>query len=74
MSGGNGNSTTSGSADRARRAHMMLHDAETYLRDDAALGDDPQARALFETAAEVLRGLMKALEDYQRASEPAWRR
>jgi hypothetical protein len=66
--------SVSGSVDRSRRAHMMLHDAETYLRDGAALGDDPQARALFETAAEVLRGLMKALDDYQRGTEPAWKR
>jgi hypothetical protein len=66
--------TCSGSMDRARQAHMLLHDAETYLRDDAAVGDDPRARALFETAAEVLRGLMKALDDYQRGTEPAWKR
>ncbi len=33
---------------------------------------DPKAQALFETVAEVLGGAMKALEDYQKRSEPAW--
>jgi hypothetical protein len=33
---------------------------------------EPQAKALFETSAEVLGGLMKAFEDYENKSEPAW--
>jgi hypothetical protein len=28
---------------------------------------------MFETAAEVLGGLAKAFEDYEKKNEPAWR-
>jgi len=28
---------------------------------------------MFETAAEVLGGLVKALQDYEKRTEPAWR-
>lgn len=59
---------------RARRAHMALHDTMTQLKSDAATVTEPLAKALFETSAEVLRGMMKAFEDYERAEEPAWRR
>jgi hypothetical protein len=36
--------------------------------------DEPRARALFETTAEVLEGLAKAYKDYGEGSEAAWRR
>lgn len=36
--------------------------------------DQPQAvaRALFETSAAVLTGLIKAFEDYEKKNEAAW--
>jgi len=43
-----------------------------HLRDDLKAVDDPRAKALFETAAETLGGLLKAFEDYERGDEPAW--
>jgi hypothetical protein len=36
--------------------------------------DEPQLRAMFETAAEVLGGLKKAFSDYEQKNEAAWRR
>jgi hypothetical protein len=36
--------------------------------------DDPQAKALLETGAEVLGGLRQAFIDYADGSEAAWQR
>ncbi len=44
------------------------------LREDVAKVDDPLFKALFETSAEVLTGLVKAFNDYERKNEAAWRR
>jgi hypothetical protein len=44
-----------------------------HLRADAGRVDEPQFRAICETAAEVLRGLDKAFDDYTRRNEAAWR-
>ena len=40
-----------------------------HLRDDVKTVDDPKAKALFETAAETLGGLLQAFEDYERDDE-----
>lgn len=45
-----------------------------HLREDIEKVEEPQFRAMFETAAEVLTGLMKAFGDYERKNEPAWRK
>ena len=34
--------------------------------------DEPQLKAMFETAAEVLGGLKKAFHDYEQKKEKAW--
>jgi hypothetical protein len=44
-----------------------------HLRGDVAKVTEPKAQALFETSAEVLIGLVKAFDDYERRSEAAWR-
>jgi hypothetical protein len=43
-----------------------------HLREDAGKVDDPRAKALFETAAEVLLGLEHAFADYEQGEEEAW--
>lgn len=43
-----------------------------HLRDDVTKVNDPAAKALFETSAEVLTGLEKAFSDYESKNEPAW--
>jgi hypothetical protein len=43
------------------------------LRGDVGKVTEPKAQALFETSAEVLTGLVKAFDDYEKKSEAAWR-
>ena len=50
----------------------MLDDVIRSAREDIGKVDDPKAKALFETSAEVLIGLKTAYEDYERREEPAW--
>jgi len=44
-----------------------------HLRGDVGKVMEPKAQALFETSAEVLTGLVKAFDDYEKKSEEAWR-
>ena len=56
----------------AGRIAQTLQQAQHSCWADIRRVSDPKAQALFETIAEVLGGAMKALEDYQNRSEPAW--
>jgi hypothetical protein len=51
----------------------MLNELVTHLRDDVGKVNEPKARALFETSAEVLLGLVTAYDHYEEGSEPAWK-
>jgi hypothetical protein len=53
---------------QARLQEMIEH-----LREDVGKVDEPQLKAMFETAAEVLAGLKKAFRDYEEKTEQAWR-
>ena len=44
-----------------------------HLREDVGKVTEPKAQALFETSAEVVTGLVKAFEDYEKKGEEAWR-
>lgn len=60
------------------RRHTMktrtrLTELAEHLREDVGKVDEPRAKALFETAAEVLLGLEKAFADYEAGEEEAWR-
>jgi len=50
----------------------MLRDVQDHARSDTQQVNDPKARALFETTAEVLGGLITAYEHYKQ-NAPAWR-
>lgn len=52
----------------------MLNETADHARRDAGIVDEPQARALFETTAEVLTGLATAYDHYEQGTEKAWRR
>ena len=54
------------------RIANMLNQVIAHVRGDAAKVDDPKARALFETTAEVLSGLVTAYGHYDERA-PAWR-
>ena len=67
--------------DRDPRHHTQkmqkaLQDIKDHLRDDIEKVDvdEPQLKAMFETAAEVLGGLIKAFHDYEQKNESAWRK
>jgi ferric iron reductase protein FhuF len=51
-----------------------LQETVTHLREAIQKVDEPQLKAMFETSAEVLNGLMKAFSDYEKKNEAAWRK
>jgi hypothetical protein len=51
-----------------------LQEIMNHLREDIGKVDEPQLKAMFETSAEVLGGLIKAFRDYEQKNEAAWRR
>jgi len=53
---------------------QRLQEIIQHLREDVGKVDEPQLKAMFETSAEVLSGLVKAFQDYERRNEPAWQR
>jgi HD-like signal output (HDOD) protein len=55
-----------------QKMQMRLKEID-HLRADIEKVDEPQLKAMFETAAEVLGGLRKAFNDYERKNESAWR-
>jgi len=57
-----------------QKMQKALKEIQGHLREDIAKVDEPQLRAMFETSAEVLGGLCKAFQDYERKNEAAWRR
>ena len=44
------------------------------LRSNVTKVEDISAKALFEVSAEVLVGLNKAFEDFEKKCEPAWQK
>ena len=66
-------------ADRDPRHHTQkmkkrLNETIAHLREDIEKVDEPQIKAMFETSAEVLGGLVKAFSDYEQKNESAWRK
>ena len=52
---------------------QMLNDTVAHAREDVSKVSDPKAQALFETTAEVLKGLVKAFDDFEEKHEEAWK-
>jgi hypothetical protein len=66
-------------ADRDPRHHTQkmkkrLNETIAHLREDIEKVDEAQLKAMFETSAEVLGGLVKAFSDYEQKNESAWRK
>ena len=57
----------------ATNIRKLLEQTAEHARADVAQVEDPQAKALFETTAEVLLGLAHAYADYEEKNEEAWR-
>ena len=67
------------SAEKSPQHHVQkmkkrLEETVTHLRQDIGKVDEPQLAAMFETSAEVLTGLVKAFDDYEKKNEAAWRK
>jgi hypothetical protein len=52
---------------------QALKDVVDHLRRDIDEVHEPRARAMFETSAEVLQGLIKTYEDYDAGKEVAFK-
>ncbi len=50
----------------------MFSELIDHLRSDVTKIEDVQAKAMFETSAEVLIGLRKAFNDFDEKNEQAW--
>ena len=57
-----------------QRMQQRLTETVQHLRKDIETVDEPQLKAMFETSAEVLGGLVKAFSDYETKNEAAWRK
>lgn len=58
--------------EHTRAMEKRFKETVTALRDDIKVLHDPRAKALFETAAEVIGGLEKTFHDYDKRDELAW--
>lgn len=56
-----------------QKIKVQLRQLAAHLREDVGKVTEPKVQALFETAAEVLKGLGKAFDDYEKKREKAWR-
>jgi len=56
-----------------QKIKVQMRQLIEHLREDVGKVTEPKAQALFETSAEVLTGLVKAFDDYEKKNEVAWR-
>jgi hypothetical protein len=66
------NEQTSDPIARVRKMSERLTEVIDCLRADIGRVEEPQFKAMFETAAEVLGGLVTAFRHYEEKSEHAW--
>jgi hypothetical protein len=59
--------------DHSRNIKSGLEEIANHIRKDIDKVDEPQAKALFETSAEVINGLITAFTHYEDRSEDAWK-
>lgn len=57
-----------------QKMKKRLEETVTHLRQDIGKVNEPQLAAMFETSAEVLTGLVKAFDDFEKKNENAWRK
>jgi hypothetical protein len=65
---------TTGQLIHTEAISVSLADLRDEMRTTIGRVDDPQAKAILETGAEVLGGLRQAFVDYARGAEEAWQR
>ena len=65
-------STSSNPLEHTTNIKKEFKKLSEHLREDVEKVNDPQAKALFEVSAEVIDGLEKAFNDYEKKNETAW--
>jgi hypothetical protein len=66
-------SATSDPGYHVTNIQRMLREVADHAREDVGKVNDGRAKALFETTAETLEGLIEAYDHYAHGSEEAWR-
>ena len=56
-----------------RKMRDRLTEISEHLREDTKKIDEPQAKAMFETAAEVIDGIGRAFAQYEMKCARAWK-
>lgn len=64
---------TSNPKEHSRNIRSGLQEMVDHLRKDISKVEDPKAKALFETSAEVIKGLITAFSHYEEGEEEAWK-
>lgn len=64
---------TSDPKEHSQNIRSELQEIVDHLRKDISKVEDPKAKALFETSAEVLSGLLTAYKHYEEGKEEAWK-
>lgn len=64
---------TSDPREHAQNIRSGFQELADHLQRDVNKLEDAQAKALFETSREVLKGLITAFSHFEEKSEPAWR-
>lgn len=59
--------------EHSRNIRSEIENLVNHLRKDINKVEGPQAKALFETSAEVLNGLITAFKHFEEKSEEAWK-
>ncbi|MGK7391150.1 MAG: hypothetical protein ACNS60_12410 [Candidatus Cyclobacteriaceae bacterium M2_1C_046] len=59
--------------DHTQSIKAEMQELVDHLRKDVEKVDEPKAKALFETSAEVINGLITAFNHYEEKSEEAWK-
>ena len=59
--------------DHTSQIRTAFAELSQHLRRDIEKVNDAKAKALFETAAEMLDGLDRTFDHYEKRAEPAWR-
>ena len=57
-----------------QKMQMRLSEISAHMRQDIEKVDEPQMQAMFETAAEVLDGLVKSFQHYEDKKKGTWRK
>jgi hypothetical protein len=64
---------TSDPVHHTRNMSARFSDLIEHLREDIRRVDEPQFKAMAETAAEVMGGLATAFKHYEQKNEAAWK-